>query len=88
VGLFVFLPLLVLEFVINVVHRSQVSSVTDHVGNQDTTAKSADFDDDEGGLVSVQLNKNKNGFYRKFVIDISHCICMIILFCFVPVGLV
>ncbi|XP_027352758.1 RNA-binding protein 39 isoform X1 [Abrus precatorius] len=28
----------------------KVSSVTDHVGNQDTTAKSADFDDDEGGL--------------------------------------
>ncbi|GKV52319.1 hypothetical protein SLEP1_g58908 [Rubroshorea leprosula] len=31
----------------------KVSSVTDHVGTQDTTAKSADFDDDEGGgLVS------------------------------------
>jgi len=60
--------LLVLEFVINVVCGTQVSSVTDHVGNQDTTAKSADFDDDEGGLVSVQLKKNKNGFYRKFVI--------------------
>ncbi|KAK7350857.1 hypothetical protein VNO77_09864 [Canavalia gladiata] len=28
----------------------KVSSVTDHVGNQDPTAKSADFDDDEGGL--------------------------------------
>ncbi|KAK7316986.1 hypothetical protein RJT34_00850 [Clitoria ternatea] len=28
----------------------KVSSVADHVGNQDTTAKSADFDDDEGGL--------------------------------------
>ncbi|XP_016180530.1 RNA-binding protein 39 [Arachis ipaensis] len=28
----------------------KVSSVTDHVGSQDTTAKSADFDDDEGGL--------------------------------------
>ncbi|KAE9601303.1 putative splicing factor, RBM39, splicing factor RBM39, linker [Lupinus albus] len=29
----------------------KVSSVTDHVGNQDTTAKSTDFDDDEGGMV-------------------------------------
>ena len=28
----------------------KVSSVTDHVGSQDTTAKSADFNDDEGGL--------------------------------------
>ncbi|XP_057737886.1 uncharacterized protein LOC130955111 [Arachis stenosperma] len=28
----------------------KVSSVTDHVGSQDTTAKSAYFDDDEGGL--------------------------------------
>ncbi|KAK4264816.1 hypothetical protein QN277_025943 [Acacia crassicarpa] len=28
----------------------KVSSVTDHVGGQDTTAKSADLDDDEGGL--------------------------------------
>ncbi|RHN43054.1 putative splicing factor, RBM39, splicing factor RBM39, linker [Medicago truncatula] len=28
----------------------KVSSVTDHVGSQDTTTKSADFDDDEGGL--------------------------------------
>ncbi|XP_045819536.1 RNA-binding protein 39-like [Trifolium pratense] len=28
----------------------KVSSVADHVGSQDTTAKSADFDDDEGGL--------------------------------------
>lgn len=56
-GLFVFLTLLVLQFVINAVHRTQVSSVTDHVGNQDTTAKSADFDDDEGGLVSVHLYK-------------------------------
>ncbi|KAL4330301.1 hypothetical protein AHAS_Ahas13G0386400 [Arachis hypogaea] len=28
----------------------KVSSVTDHVGSQDTTAKSADLDDDEGGL--------------------------------------
>jgi hypothetical protein len=37
------------------VHQTQVSSVTDHVGSQDTTAKSADFDDDEGGLVSFHL---------------------------------
>ncbi|KAJ7956952.1 RNA-binding protein 39 [Quillaja saponaria] len=28
----------------------KVSSVTDHVGSQDITSKSADFDDDEGGL--------------------------------------
>ncbi|KAI5398075.1 hypothetical protein KIW84_063760 [Lathyrus oleraceus] len=28
----------------------KISSVTDHVASQDTTAKSADFDDDEGGL--------------------------------------
>ncbi|KAF7834196.1 RNA-binding protein 39-like isoform X1 [Senna tora] len=28
----------------------KVSSVTDHAGSQDTSAKSADFDDDEGGL--------------------------------------
>ncbi|QCD84785.1 RNA-binding protein 39 [Vigna unguiculata] len=28
----------------------KVSCVTDHVGSQDTTAKSADLDDDEGGL--------------------------------------
>lgn len=34
------------------VYHLQVSSVTDHVGGQDTTAKSADLDDDEGGLVS------------------------------------
>lgn len=33
----------------------QVSCVTDHVGSQDTTAKSADLDDDEGGLVSSLL---------------------------------
>jgi RNA-binding protein 39 len=33
----------------------QVSSVADHVGSQDTTAKSADFDDDEGGLVSLHI---------------------------------
>lgn len=31
----------------------KVSSVTDHVGAQDTGAKTADFDDDDGGgLVS------------------------------------
>ncbi|PKI70321.1 hypothetical protein CRG98_009287 [Punica granatum] len=30
----------------------KISSVTDHVGAQDTVAKSADLDDDEGGLVS------------------------------------
>ncbi|OIW00454.1 hypothetical protein TanjilG_05804 [Lupinus angustifolius] len=29
----------------------KVSSVTDHLGNQDTTAKSTDLDDDEGGMV-------------------------------------
>ncbi|KAI9113968.1 hypothetical protein K1719_015219 [Acacia pycnantha] len=28
----------------------KVSCVTDHIGSQDITAKSADFDDDEGGL--------------------------------------
>lgn len=28
----------------------KVSSVADHIGSQDTTTKSADFDDDEGGL--------------------------------------
>ena len=34
----------------------KVSSVADHVGSQDTTAKSADFDDDEGGLLlSLQI---------------------------------
>lgn len=34
----------------------QVSSVTDHVGSQETGAKSADFDDDDGGgLVSFNL---------------------------------
>lgn len=27
----------------------QVSSVTEHVGVQDSAAKTADFDDDEGG---------------------------------------
>jgi hypothetical protein len=37
------------------VRQIQVSSVTDHVGSQDTTTKSADFDDDEGGLVSFHL---------------------------------
>lgn len=42
-------------FVTDVVSSNQVSSVTDHVGSQDTTAKSADFDDDEGGLVSFHL---------------------------------
>ncbi|XVF17089.1 hypothetical protein REPUB_Repub10bG0088000 [Reevesia pubescens] len=31
----------------------KVSSVTDHVGTQDTTAKSADFDDDEGGGLAL-----------------------------------
>ncbi|XP_044469984.1 RNA-binding protein 39-like [Mangifera indica] len=31
----------------------KVSSVTDHVGPQDTTAKSADFDDDEGGGLAL-----------------------------------
>jgi len=35
----------------------QVSSVADHIGSQDTTTKSADFDDDEGGLVSLRLYK-------------------------------
>lgn len=44
--------LLVQLFVTDAVHQTQVSSVTDHVGSQDTNAKSADFDDDEGGLVS------------------------------------
>lgn len=35
----------------------QVSSVTDHVGSQEAGAKSADFDDDDGGgLVSEQFN--------------------------------
>ncbi|KAE9610253.1 putative splicing factor, RBM39, splicing factor RBM39, linker [Lupinus albus] len=29
----------------------KVSSVTDHLGSQDTTAKSTDLDDDEGGMV-------------------------------------
>ncbi|BAU01997.1 hypothetical protein VIGAN_11139500, partial [Vigna angularis var. angularis] len=42
--------LLVHVFLIDVVHQIQVSCVTDHVGSQDTTAKSADLDDDEGGL--------------------------------------
>lgn len=50
-----FFTLPVLMFVINAVYHTQVSSVTDHVGSQDTTAKSADFDDDEGGLVSLHL---------------------------------
>ncbi|XP_048334754.1 uncharacterized protein LOC107425512 [Ziziphus jujuba] len=31
----------------------KVSSVTDHVGAQDTAAKSADFDDDDGGGLSL-----------------------------------
>ncbi|GKU95161.1 hypothetical protein SLEP1_g8556 [Rubroshorea leprosula] len=31
----------------------KVSSVTDHVGTQDTTAKAADFDDDEGGGLAL-----------------------------------
>ncbi|KAK6259010.1 hypothetical protein SCA6_013484 [Theobroma cacao] len=31
----------------------KVSSVTDHVGTQDTAAKSADFDDDEGGGLAL-----------------------------------
>jgi len=44
--------LLVHVFLIDV-HQIQVSCVTDHVGSQDTTAKSADLDDDEGGLVSL-----------------------------------
>lgn len=47
-------------FVINVVYQTQVSSVTDHVGSQDTAAKSADFDDDEGGLVSLHLYETSN----------------------------
>ena len=34
-------------------HQIQVSCVTDHVASQDATAKSADLDDDEGGLVSL-----------------------------------
>ncbi|KAK3411536.1 hypothetical protein EUGRSUZ_I00288 [Eucalyptus grandis] len=34
----------------------KISSVTDHVGAQDTTAKSADLDDDEGGLM-VEVQK-------------------------------
>ena len=42
----------VLLFVTDIVHQIQVSCVTDHVASQDTTAKSADLDDDEGGLVS------------------------------------
>ncbi|XP_027363546.1 RNA-binding protein 39-like isoform X1 [Abrus precatorius] len=44
------ITLLVLLFVTDVVHQIQVSCVTDHVASQDTTAKSADLDDDEGGL--------------------------------------
>lgn len=35
----------------------QVSSVTDHVGAQDSGTKAADFDDDDGGgLVSENNN--------------------------------
>uniref|UniRef100_A0A7N0T909 RRM domain-containing protein n=1 Tax=Kalanchoe fedtschenkoi TaxID=63787 RepID=A0A7N0T909_KALFE len=34
----------------------KVSSVTDHVGVQDTSAKSADFDDDEGGGLALNAH--------------------------------
>lgn len=47
------IPFLVLLFLTNFVFCAKVSSVTDHVNTQDTSAKSADFDDDEGGLVSL-----------------------------------
>lgn len=40
------------------VHQIQVSSVTDHVGSQDAAAKSADLDDDEGGLVCLYFLYN------------------------------
>ncbi|MCD7455921.1 hypothetical protein HAX54_030170 [Datura stramonium] len=38
-----------------------VSSVTEHVGAQDAEAKTADFDDDGGGLVSLLLNNYIGG---------------------------
>lgn len=34
----------------------KVSSVTDHVGAQDTSAKSADFDDDDGGGLALNAH--------------------------------
>ncbi|XP_022750996.1 RNA-binding protein 39-like [Durio zibethinus] len=41
----------------------KVSSVTDHVGTQDTAAKSADFDDDEGG--GMALNAQSRALLMK-----------------------
>lgn len=35
----------------------QVSSVTDHIGVQDTGAKAADFDDDDGGGLVSYINR-------------------------------
>lgn len=42
---------------LSVLNSLQVSSVTDHVGVQDSGTKTADFDDDDGGgLVRNILN--------------------------------
>jgi len=62
--------LIVHVFLIDVVHQIQVSCVTDHVGSQDTTAKSADLDDDEGGLVSLSRYIK----YSKLVFSTWHVI--------------
>ncbi|XLS86822.1 hypothetical protein HN51_036988 [Arachis hypogaea] len=56
----------------------KVSSVTDHVGSQDTTAKSADLDDDEGGLalnaqsraLLMQKLADRHGLPGRFVLSL------------------
>lgn len=51
--LFLLKPILVLLWMVYNCLPWQVSSVTDHVGVQDSGQKTADFDDDDGGgLVS------------------------------------
>lgn len=61
----------------------QVSSVTEHVGVQDAGAKTADFDDDEGGgLVSLLLNHYIGGLCMPFFplsrLDTSEIMSMIV----------
>lgn len=47
--LFLLKPILVLLWMVYNCLLMQVSSVTDHVGAQDSGQKTADFDDDDGG---------------------------------------
>lgn len=50
----------------------QVSSVTDHIGAQDSGAKAADFDDDDGGGLVSPPAFNIRYILKYMLIDICN----------------